>query len=52
MVAATIAFLAWALASPGGPYLVDEGGRVISGLLAIIVSTLLGVLGRFFAPNP
>lgn len=52
MVAATIAFLAWGLAVPDGPFLTSEGGRVLSGLLAIIVSTLLGVVGRFFAPRP
>ena len=52
MVAATIAFLAWGLAVPEGPFLTSEGGRVLGGLLAIIVSTLLGVIGRFFAPKP
>ena len=52
MVAATVAFLVWALTVPSGPYLTDDGGRVLSGLLAIIVSTLLGVAGRFFAPKP
>lgn len=52
MIAATIAFLAWALAIPEGPYLTSESGRVLSGLIAIVVSTLLGVLGRLFAPKP
>lgn len=52
MIAATIAFLAWALAVPNGPFLASENGRVLSGLIAILVSTALGVLGRFFAPKP
>jgi hypothetical protein len=52
MVAATVAFLAWGVAVPNGPFLADEGGRVLAGLLAIIVSTLLGVFGRLFAPKP
>jgi len=52
MIAATIAFLAWGLAVPGGPYLASESGRVLSGLVAIVVSTLLGVGGRFFATQP
>ncbi len=52
MVAATIAFLAWGLAVPDGPFASTDSGRVLGGLLAIFVSTLLGVLGRFFAPKP
>lgn len=52
MIAATIAFLAWGVAVPDGPFLTSESGRVLGGLLAIIVSTLLGVLGRVFAPKP
>lgn len=48
MIAATIAFLAWGLAVPDAPFFDDEKGRVLSGLLAIFVSTGLGVLGRFF----
>lgn len=51
MIAATIAFLAWGLAVPGGPFLTDEKGRVLGGLVAIVVSTLLGVGGRFFGPQ-
>jgi hypothetical protein len=52
MAAATLAFLAWGLTVPDGPYLDSDNGRVVSGLLAILVSTLLGVGGRFFAPRP
>ena len=50
MIAATIAFLAWGLAVPDAPFFSGEKGRVLGGLLAIVVSVLLGVLGRFFAP--
>jgi Na+/proline symporter len=50
--AATAAFMAWAITVPGGPYLTrDSEGGVVAGLLAIFVSTLLGVAGRFFAPT-
>lgn len=52
MIAATIAFLVWGLAIPGAPFLTSESGRAISGLVALIASTLLGVAGRFFAPKP
>ena len=52
MTAATIAFLAWGLAVPEGPLAGTEGGTVLGGLLAIVVSTFLGVAGRFFAPKP
>lgn len=51
MIAATIAFLAWGLAIPEGPYLTSQNGRVLSGFIAIVVSTLLGVIGRLFAPK-
>lgn len=46
MVAATAAFLAWALAVPGSPYLSTPDGRVLSGLMAVTASVLLGVIGR------
>lgn len=54
MVASTIAFLAWGLAVPGGPVLTPDpkSSQAIGGLLAIFVSVLLGVGGRFFAPRP
>lgn len=47
-IAATLAFLAWGLAVPGGPYLDDQSGRVVSGLAAMFVSAGLGVVGRLF----
>lgn len=49
MIAATIAFLAWGLSVPGAPALVTPA---LAGLVAIVVSTLLGVAGRFFGPKP
>jgi hypothetical protein len=51
-VAATLAFLAWALAVPESPFLDSESGRALSGLVALIASVFLGVLGRVFGPKP
>lgn len=50
-VAATISFMVWGLTTPNRPYFAGEGGDVVVGLLAIIASTLLGVVGRFFGPT-
>lgn len=50
MIAATIAFMAWGLTVTGGPFVTQGSGGAVAGLLAIVVSTLLGVGGRFFAP--
>jgi hypothetical protein len=53
MIAATVAFLAWALSGPNRPYFTGEGGDAMVGLAAIIVSALLGVFARFFVkPRP
>lgn len=52
MIAATVAFMAWGLTVPDGPFLAGDEGRVVAGLIAIFISTLLGVAGRFFAPAP
>jgi hypothetical protein len=52
MAAATMAFLAWGLAVPSGPLETITNGPLLGGLLAIFVSTFLGVLGRFFATPP
>jgi len=53
MVAATVAFLAWALSGPNRPYFQGEGGGAIVALAAIVVSSLMGVLARFFVkPRP
>ena len=52
MIAATIAFLAWGLAVPEGPFLTSASGHALGGFVAIVASTLLGVCGRFFAAAP
>ncbi len=52
MAAATIAFLAWGLAVPEGPLPDTADGNVLGALVAIFVSSLLGVVGRLFAPKP
>jgi hypothetical protein len=52
VVSATIAFMAWALAVPSGPYLQNDAGGVVAGLLAVFVSLLLELIGRVVTPNP
>ena len=53
MVAATIAFLVWALAVPGNPYIVGDVGAVAAGFGAIVISTLLSLLEPIFErPTP
>ena len=47
MFAATIAFMSWGLTAPNRPYFSGEGGDAIVGLLAVMASTLLGVVARF-----
>jgi hypothetical protein len=46
--AATVAFLAWALAVPGEPDIKGDGSGVVSGLLALFISTMLSVLEPIF----
>jgi hypothetical protein len=46
MIAATIAFLVWALAVPG--LLEDAIGQIFAGLGAVIVSTLLSIAAGVF----
>lgn len=48
--ASTIAFLAWALAVPDGPYLQSANGGLIAGLLALFVSFMLEIVGRIVGP--
>jgi hypothetical protein len=45
MIAATIAFLTWALALPDNPYITTDGGRAFAGIWAIFVSVVLSILG-------
>lgn len=51
VVSATIAFMAWALAVPSGPYLQNDAGGVVAGLLAVFVSLLLELIGRVVTPR-
>lgn len=44
LIASTIAFLTWALAVPGGPYLQGDAGGPVAALAALFISTLLSVL--------
>ena len=48
MAAATVAFLVWALAVPGNPYVAGDGGAVVAGFGAVIVSSLLSLLEPIF----
>ena len=53
MVAATIAFLIWALAVPSNPYITGDSGAVVAGFGAVIISTLLSLLEPIFErPTP
>lgn len=53
MFAATVAFLAWALAVPNNPYIGDNitlGS--VAGFIALFTSTILGVLEPMFERRP
>jgi hypothetical protein len=52
MIAATIAFLVWALAIPNNPYVQGDAGAVLAGFGAIFISTLLSMLEPIFAQRP
>jgi hypothetical protein len=59
MAAATVAFLVWALAVPGNPYIIGEGGGVVAGFGAVFISTVMSLLEPIFerpvsnpAPTP
>ena len=52
MISATIAFMAWALAVPTGPYLQNDAGGVVAGLFAVFVSLILELIGRVVTPAP
>ncbi len=47
-IAATIAFLIWALAVPSNPYINDPLQSALVGFLAVFVSTILSVLEPLF----
>lgn len=44
LVASTVAFLTWALAVPGGPYLDGPDGGAVAAIAALLVSTLLSII--------
>jgi hypothetical protein len=47
-IAATIAFLVWALAVPGNPYVSEPLQSALVGFLAVFVSTILSVFEPLF----
>ena len=47
-IAATIAFLVWALAVPNNPYIQGESQSALAGFFAIFISTLLSILEPIF----
>ncbi len=48
MVAATLAFLAWALAVPGNGLLEGEVGGPLAGVVAVLASVIISVLDPIF----
>lgn len=48
LVAATIAFLVWALAVPNNPYTQGDAAAVVAGFGAILISSLLSLLEPLF----
>jgi amino acid transporter len=48
VVAATIAFLAWALAVPGNQLLEGEAGGAIAAFIALVTSTILSLVEPIF----
>lgn len=48
MFAATVAFLVWALAVPGNPYVKGDTSGAVAGFFAIFISTVLSVLEPIF----
>jgi len=50
LVASTIAFSVWALAIP--PLISGDAGKVVAGFGAVLVSTMLGLIGNIVDPAP
>ncbi len=48
LVAASIAYLVWALAVPNNPYITSEAAAIVAGFGAIVVSALLSLLEPIF----
>ncbi len=49
LIASTIAFSVWALAVP--PLIQGDAGKVVAGFGALLVSTLLGLIGNIVEPS-
>lgn len=49
MSASFVAFLCWALAVPNGPYLNTVAGGVLAALMALFISTFLGLIEKVVA---
>src|SRR5260221_6116401 len=52
VIACVIAFLVWALAIPSTPYLTTEGGKVVAGFGALLVSTFLTLIEPIVERQP
>jgi hypothetical protein len=50
LIASTIAFSVWALAIP--PLIAGDAGKVVAGFGAVLVSTMLGLIGNIVDPSP
>ena len=48
MTASSVAFMVWALAVPGNPYIAGDGAPIVAGFGAIVISTLLSLLEPIF----
>lgn len=48
LFACTVAFVVWALAVPGNPYVTVESGGAVVGFFAIFISTILSLLEPIF----
>ena len=48
LIAATVAFMVWALAVPGNPYVSGEAAAVLAGLGAVFISMILNLLEPVF----
>lgn len=48
LIAATVAFMVWALAVPGNPYVSGETAAVLAGLGAVFISMILNLLEPVF----
>jgi hypothetical protein len=47
MFASLVAFLCWALAVPGGPYLNSESGGILASFAALFMAYILGLIDGF-----